>query len=301
MANISNMAKRLTSPPAYGGYGTIIITIVIFFAQGGFGKMTPLTSLYIIGLVIGIGLILYSVLKTASSNTKQSSVSLSSQIKDLLLALHKRDLILKIKAKKQYTNLFSGRDFRQFLDKFSRNPVIITEEKQLKKIERQLKGKYLDKDDTQARKQIDGLFTKVMPVIDIDSWSLEKINQAGHLISQLPRETKSVFRGIDKLRETDKKWQQLFGQLTTLEANNPRIFTQKIQEDITEYISRSFGGCSLWLLTDLVEYYVPSRFLPSDYLSSDAQSPTVVIEDRMAKCLNKIVKLMESEENKNGQ
>lgn len=58
------MSKRFMHPLAFGGYGTIILTIVIFFAQGGFGDMTPLTSLYIIGLIIGIGLILYSVLKT---------------------------------------------------------------------------------------------------------------------------------------------------------------------------------------------------------------------------------------------
>lgn len=53
--------KRFLNPTAVGGYGTIIVTLIIFFAQGGFGKMTPLTALYIIGLIIGFGLILYGV------------------------------------------------------------------------------------------------------------------------------------------------------------------------------------------------------------------------------------------------
>ena len=54
-------SKRFFSPAAFGGYGAIIVTLVIFFAQGGFGKMTPLTALYIIGLIIGFALILYGV------------------------------------------------------------------------------------------------------------------------------------------------------------------------------------------------------------------------------------------------
>lgn len=58
------MRKRFTHPIAIGGYGTIIVTLVIFFAQGGFGKMTLLTTLYIIGLIIGVGLILYSAFKS---------------------------------------------------------------------------------------------------------------------------------------------------------------------------------------------------------------------------------------------
>lgn len=58
------MKSRLTHATALGGYGTIITTIIIFFAQGGFVKMPPLSYLlYSVGLIIGLGLILYSVLK----------------------------------------------------------------------------------------------------------------------------------------------------------------------------------------------------------------------------------------------
>lgn len=57
------MRKRLTSPTAIGGYGAIVVTFIIFFAQGGFEEMSNLTLLYIIGLVIGSGMIIYSLVK----------------------------------------------------------------------------------------------------------------------------------------------------------------------------------------------------------------------------------------------
>ena len=55
------MVKIFKHPLFYGGIGTILLAIIPFFVQGGFGKMTPLTFLYIIGFVIGIGLIIGSV------------------------------------------------------------------------------------------------------------------------------------------------------------------------------------------------------------------------------------------------
>lgn len=56
--------RRFIHPTSLIGYGTLILTLIIFFAQGGFGKMTPLTSLYIIGLVISAGLISWGIYKS---------------------------------------------------------------------------------------------------------------------------------------------------------------------------------------------------------------------------------------------
>ena len=52
------------------GIGTLIVTHIPFFAKGGFGKMTTYTSLYIIGLVIGVAMILYGLFKQVSQDKK---------------------------------------------------------------------------------------------------------------------------------------------------------------------------------------------------------------------------------------
>lgn len=91
------MRNILFNPTALGGYGTIILTVVIFLAQKGFGKMIPLTSLYIIGLVIGCGLVLYSVLKI------HSDVKLASNkgIESIVPVLEKMDSILDEDAREE--------------------------------------------------------------------------------------------------------------------------------------------------------------------------------------------------------
>jgi len=50
----------LKSPAVIGGIGALVVTIVMFFAQGGFQNMNPW---YIVGLVVGIGLIVYGLIK----------------------------------------------------------------------------------------------------------------------------------------------------------------------------------------------------------------------------------------------
>jgi hypothetical protein len=77
------MPKRFFSTAAIGGYGTILITFIIFFAQGGFGKITPFTSLYIIGLVTGSGLILFSVTRPIDNIIKTKNNELDTIIPTL--------------------------------------------------------------------------------------------------------------------------------------------------------------------------------------------------------------------------
>ena len=67
-ATISKMANMFKSPPFSIGVGTLVLTLAIFFAEGGFSNMNPL---YIIGLVIGSGLILYGLVKAESKNKSQ--------------------------------------------------------------------------------------------------------------------------------------------------------------------------------------------------------------------------------------
>jgi hypothetical protein len=52
------MLHKLKSPAVAGGIGSLIVTLVIFFADGGFKNMNPW---YILGLVVGIGLIIYGL------------------------------------------------------------------------------------------------------------------------------------------------------------------------------------------------------------------------------------------------
>lgn len=57
------MVSGLKSPLFIGGIGTLILTLAIFFAQGGFENMNPL---YVLGFVVGIGLIVYGLIKADS-------------------------------------------------------------------------------------------------------------------------------------------------------------------------------------------------------------------------------------------
>jgi hypothetical protein len=59
-----------------GGVGSLIVTLVIFFAEGGFENMNPW---YIVGLVVGSGLIVYGLVTSnggtihAKTRAKQRS------------------------------------------------------------------------------------------------------------------------------------------------------------------------------------------------------------------------------------
>lgn len=60
------MVKRFKSPQSIIGFGTIIFTLAIFFAQGGFINMNPW---YVVGMVIGAVLIIWGLLKNPESIT----------------------------------------------------------------------------------------------------------------------------------------------------------------------------------------------------------------------------------------
>jgi hypothetical protein len=63
MGKVSKMVNALKSPAVISGIGTLILTIAIFFAQGGFENMNPW---YILGFVVGIGLIVYGLIKATN-------------------------------------------------------------------------------------------------------------------------------------------------------------------------------------------------------------------------------------------
>ena len=65
---MQTMRKYLCNPIILIGFGTLVVTLVPFFAQGGFGKVTSHTYLYIIGLVIGVVMILYGLIKQVSQD-----------------------------------------------------------------------------------------------------------------------------------------------------------------------------------------------------------------------------------------
>jgi len=82
--------SKLKSPLFLIGIGTLILTIVIFFAQGGFHNMNPW---YIVFLVISIGLIIYGLVKsndTVSILKTRPEEAIEQDLIDTLTAMHKR-------------------------------------------------------------------------------------------------------------------------------------------------------------------------------------------------------------------
>jgi hypothetical protein len=87
---LQTVVRRLKSPPLTGGIGTLILTIVIFFAQGGFRNTSPW---YAVGLVIGSSLIIYDRIKSSDTapllkTTPRQASELS--LTDALTAMHRR-------------------------------------------------------------------------------------------------------------------------------------------------------------------------------------------------------------------
>jgi hypothetical protein len=68
MGKVSKMVNALKSPAVISGIGTLILTIAIFFAQGGFQNMN---LWYIVGFVVGAGLIIYGLVKEVSKEKLQ--------------------------------------------------------------------------------------------------------------------------------------------------------------------------------------------------------------------------------------
>lgn len=109
------MQKRFLNPTAIGGYGTIILTLVIFFVQGGFGKMTPVTYLYIIGLVVGIGLIVYGLIKANSDKEKLQKQGLNT----IVPTLEKMDSLLREQALKESKEPINLQEYTEFNTKIN--------------------------------------------------------------------------------------------------------------------------------------------------------------------------------------
>jgi len=59
----------LKSPLVISGIGALILTLIIFFAEGGHQNMNPW---YIVGFVVGGGLIIYGLIKEASKEKPQN-------------------------------------------------------------------------------------------------------------------------------------------------------------------------------------------------------------------------------------
>jgi hypothetical protein len=70
MSKMVDMFKMFKSPPFSIGVGTLVLTLVaIFLTEGGFSNMNPL---YIIGLVFGIGLVVYGLIKAESKGKPEN-------------------------------------------------------------------------------------------------------------------------------------------------------------------------------------------------------------------------------------
>lgn len=112
------MAKRLLSPQTLGGFGSILLTIVIFFAQGGFVNMN---LWYVAGLIIGVGLIVWGLLKNSDGQTKTKNIPLY-EIKDDLIILNSREKEAAAKrVKESYSEEIAIRIYDNFVATFGGN------------------------------------------------------------------------------------------------------------------------------------------------------------------------------------
>jgi len=92
------MCSKLKSPTVLGGFGTVILTTIIFFAQGGFINMNPL---YIVGFAVGLGLIIYGLVKIEPVEKHKTVTNPLEDIKSDLTTMNICEREIAIKKGKQ--------------------------------------------------------------------------------------------------------------------------------------------------------------------------------------------------------
>jgi len=104
------MRKIFKHPLFLGGIGSILLTIITFFAQGGFGAMNPRTLLYIVGFVIGLGLIIVSIVMTIRQEEQQKAKALPEKelgLHDIVPILQRMDARLVWLAHREAKRVFN--------------------------------------------------------------------------------------------------------------------------------------------------------------------------------------------------
>jgi hypothetical protein len=115
---MQRMLSMLKSPPVIGGIGTLILTFVIFFAEGGGKNMNPW---YIVGFVIGSGLIIYGLVRGSVVSLPETGL-IKAIKKDLVnMNVIERNTATKIASQIDLpptTILQIGKDYERLLGEF---------------------------------------------------------------------------------------------------------------------------------------------------------------------------------------
>jgi hypothetical protein len=167
---------------------------------------------------------------------------------------------------------------------------MVSDNKPLKRLEKNLEGKFLDKDEVKRRQQVDDVFLKLSPAVE-QEWTLEKMNAVAYLLDELPKQQNYHYKGITLRRTKDKRWKKLFNELTEIEIDNSAIFgNEKTKKMVNDYIAHSYVGSSVLLFTQLFNNYIPTGLLPTEYITNEAHNPEIAIENRMTELLTKLDK-----------
>jgi len=268
-------------------WGFIIIGI------GGGGVLTYLSPpigipVCLILISLGVWLLIraYRHRDKLTTEVGKTQAYILTKTKSILTQLHKRNLKLKEKAVKQYLTLFNFKDFWELCNNLT---TTMTEHKALfGKVKKDVGRKKLSKDMIKKRQQIDGLWGKLSPTRE-EELTLDKLLAWGHLWDKLPSIQNAKYKGITRLREKDRQWNKLFGELNNMKVEFADIFVdESLDKMISDYIDYSFGGSSFQLFADLFNKFVPVEIQPSEFIKSGAYDPRVAIENRMTKLLEDI-------------
>ncbi len=265
---------------------------LIVIGVGGGGVVTylsPPIGIPVCLLLLGFGVWLliraYRYRDTVTTKAKVEERLNSKYFTDILVEMHKCTLELKDKALKQYKTLFTSQDFMEFLNMFA--SAMPEHQNLLENVKKGTKGKKLGKDIIRQRQQIDNLWDKLSPILKREM-TLNDILAVGHLLERLPNTQNAKYKGIMALRKKNRRWNKLYGELNHTKIEFADIFANEaLEKMVDDYLGYSFGGSSVHLFVELLNWFVPV-LLPSEYIKSGAYDPKVIIENRMTKLLEDI-------------
>jgi hypothetical protein len=190
-------------------------------------------------------------------------------------------LELKDKAARQY---YLKHSFKEFLDLLNDVMGATGKNTGLKDIRKGLSGKKLSKNRGKKRRQIDNLLDQVKPTLSMD-WSLDALVKFVNKFNRLAQTSDKRYEGLDTLRDKDKRWAKLFGELQNVKIEFNDALLNKMIDD---YIDWSYGCSGLSLLSDLFRH-IPTEILPTEYLESEAFRPSIEVENTMTKLRGDII------------
>lgn len=244
-----------------------------------------------------IGLVLALVIVWQGRQATTSTDNLARVVVSILKGIHKRDIKLINKTKKQYLSLFNIVDYEELWEQHSiaHSPEIYAS------LKKDLEGKVLSNDTVQRQKQLDDLFKRVGPVVNQEPWTLNSATKLASYLEKYPNTKNKEYKGIGKRRTSDSKWQNLFRSLENLKIEHVQVFNNKeLNKMLDEYFDYSKVVVSLHMLIEIHETLNSGNLSPTKYLESGIDDYGTKLTNRMTELLgdidSKIVELQKLED-----